>query len=377
MHLVVQVRLLPSENQDALLQMTLERCNEACSWISEQAVALGVFHKVAIQKAVYGEVRSRFGLGAQATIRCIAKVAASHTVGKRSKPRKFRRNGAQPYDPRILTWGASHVSIWTLEGRMKVSFKCSDRQRKMLEDRAGEVDLVRTKSGKWLLLVPCVVEEETTQTPDDFLGVDLGIVNLAADSDGHTYSGEGVEQVRRRYAHRRRNLQKKKTKASKRKLKQISGKEARFRRDINHQISKALVQKAQRTGRGIALEDLQGIRERVTARRRQRARLHGWSFHQKRTFIEYKALLAGIPVVLVDPAYTSQTCPECGHVSKKNRPTRDRFCCKSCGHAGPADTIAARNIRARAEVNRPNDLPRGIKVSRQPHGGISGTSLRL
>jgi len=376
-HLVVQVRLLPSEEQEALLQTTLERCNEACSWISEQAVALGVFHKIAVQKAVYGEVRSLFGLGAQAAVRCIAKVAASHTVGRRSKPRKFRRHGAQPYDPRILTWGESHVSIWTLDGRIKVPFKCSERQREMLESRVGEVDLVRTKMGKWLLAVPCEVAESPQADTGDFLGVDLGIVNLAADSDGGTYSGDTVEQVRRRYAHRHRNLQKKGTKASKRKLRQISGREARFRRDVNHQISKALVHKAQRTGRGIALEDLQGIRDRVTARRRQRARLHGWSFHQQRKFIEYKALLAGVPVVAVDPAYTSQTCPECGHVSKKNRPTRDRFRCESCGHAGPADTIAARNIRARAAVNRPNGLLREIKVSGQLHGEISGTSLRL
>jgi len=368
MRLVVQVRLLPSKQQDALLQTTLERCNEACTWISKQAVSLGIFHKIAIQKAVYGDVRSQFGLGAQAAVRCIAKVANSHKVGRRSKPRKFRRHGAQPYDPRLLTWGEAHVSIWTLNGRIKVPFKCNERHREMLESRVGEVDLARTKTGKWLLVVPCKVEMEPRRATDDFLGVDLGIVNLAADSDGDTYSGGDLEQVRRRYAHRRRNLQKKGTKASKRKLRQISGKEARFRRDVNHRISKAIVQKAQRTGRGIALEDLQGIRERVTARRRQRARLHSWSFHQQRTYIEYKALLAGVPVVAVDPAYTSQTCPECGHVSRKNRPTRERFCCESCGHAGPADTIAARNIRARAAVNRPNGSPRGTKVSRALHG---------
>jgi len=210
--------------------------------------------------------------------------------------------------------------------------------------------------------------------PDDFLGLDMGIVNLATDSDGDNYSGAEVEEVRRRYAHRRRNLQRKGTKASKRKLRKISGREARFRRDVNHRISKKVVQKAQRTGRGIALEELKGIRGRVTARRRQRARLSGWSFYQQRSFVEYKALLAGVPVVAVDPAHTSQTCPECGHVSKRNRPTRDRFCCESCGHAGPADHIAARNIRARAVVNRPNGHS-VLKVS--GHLDVSGTSLRL
>jgi putative transposase len=375
MHLVTQVRLFPSKEQANLLQTTLERCNKACSWISEQAVEHGIFNKTTIQRMVYSEVRSRFGLGAQATVRCIAKVAASHKVGKRSKPRRFHQRGAQPYDPRILSWGKEHVSIWTIDRRIKVPFRCNKWQQKRLETRVGEVDLVKTNTGKWLLLVPCKVEENPKTVTTEFLGVDLGIVNLAADSDGEIYSGKSVDLVRRKYGHRRRNLQRKSTKSAKRKLKKISGREARFRRDVNHQISKALVFKAQRTGRGISLEDLQGIRNRVTARRRQRARLHCWSFHQQRKFIEYKALLAGIYVVTVDPAYTSQTCPECSYVSRKNRPTRDRFCCESCGHAGPADHIAARNIsfRARAAVNRPNGFHR--KKTKVPSSRV-GTQVQ-
>jgi IS605 OrfB family transposase len=113
---------------------------------------------------------------------------------------------------------------------------------------------------------------------------------------------------------------------------------------------------AQRTGRGIALEDLTGIRDRVTARRRQRARLHNWLFFQLRSFIEYEARLAVVPVVLVDPRNTSRTCPVCRCIDKRNRPTQARFSCISCGFAAPADVVAARNIRARAAVNQPNEL---------------------
>jgi len=374
-HLVVQVRLLPSDEQSVLLRATLERCNEACSWISSQAVDSGTFRQFALHRLVYTKIRAHFGLGAQMAVRCIAKVADSHKAGKKDKVRRFRRHAAQPYDARLVRWGEDYVSLWTLEGRIKVPFRCSERQREMLQTRVGEVDLVLTRTGKWLLVVPCKVGERTMVEPDDFLGVDLGIVNLAADSDGEVYSGDNIDRVRRTYAHRRRNLQRRGTRAAKRKLRQISGREARFRRDVNHRISKALVQKAERTGRGIALEDLEGIRDRVTARRRQRARLHGWSFFQQRTFLEYKASLAGVLLVTVDPSYTSQTCPECGHCSKTNRPTRDRFTCVSCGHAGPADHIAARNIRARAVVNRPNGHL--LKVSGQLHGEISDTSLRL
>jgi IS605 OrfB family transposase len=117
---------------------------------------------------------------------------------------------------------------------------------------------------------------------------------------------------------------------------------------INHLISREIVDLAQRTGRGIALEDLKGIRTRVSAKRQQRARLHNWSFYQLRSFIEYKARLVGIPVFLVDPKNTSRTCPSCGCIDKANRPSQFLFSCVACGYAAPADYTAAWNIRARA-----------------------------
>ncbi|HEU5029367.1 MAG TPA: transposase [Spirillospora sp.] len=109
---------------------------------------------------------------------------------------------------------------------------------------------------------------------------------------------------------------------------------------------------AQRTDRGIAVEQLDGIRDRVRLRRHQRATISSWAFHQLGTFLEYKARRAGVPFVQVDPAYTSQSCPNrwCGHVSKNNRPTRGRFLCVGCGLAGPADGIAAVNVRQRART---------------------------
>ncbi|WP_306307201.1 transposase, partial [Alicyclobacillus acidiphilus] len=122
-------------------------------------------------------------------------------------------------------------------------------------------------------------------------------------------------------------------------------KESRFVANENHRIAKMLVTKAKDTGRGIAIEDLKGIRDRITVRKAQRRQQHSWAFHQPRSFIEYKARLAGVPVVLVDPRNTSRTCPNCGHCDKKNRPTRDDFHCQSCGFAGPADGVAAVNIR--------------------------------
>mgnify|MGYP001580252114 FL=1 len=117
-------------------------------------------------------------------------------------------------------------------------------------------------------------------------------------------------------------------------------------------VSKCLVATAKDTGRGIALEDLTGLRDRITARRGQRATLHSWAFGQLRAFVIYKAKRAGVPVILVDPRNTSRTCPACGHVDKANRKSQALFSCQSCGYAGLADQIASENIR-RAAVNRP------------------------
>jgi IS605 OrfB family transposase len=136
---------------------------------------------------------------------------------------------------------------------------------------------------------------------------------------------------------------------SQKKAKRVAGKEARFRKHVNHVISKSIVESAERTGRGIALEDLTGIRQRVTARGGEaRNRLSGWSFAELGSFVAYKAKLAGVPVVHVDPRNTSRMCAECGHVEKANRKSQARFSCKACGHEANADRNAARNIRAQA-----------------------------
>ncbi|WP_255205124.1 IS200/IS605 family accessory protein TnpB-related protein [Actinomadura sp. BRA 177] len=105
-------------------------------------------------------------------------------------------------------------------------------------------------------------------------------------------------------------------------MKKRARREARHARHVNHTISKQVVAVAARTGRGIALEELSGIRGRVTVPRDQRARLSSWPFHQLGALIEYKARRAGVPCIEVDPAYTSQRCPRCGHTARNNRPSR-------------------------------------------------------
>jgi putative transposase len=230
-----------------------------------------------------------------------------------------------------------------------------DHQKRLMAYRKGEIDLCLVR-GKWMLAATCDIPETDEFKASDWLGIDFGLVSLAADSDGNLHTGADVERIRDRLARRKQGLQKRGTKAAKRRLRKLAGKEARFRKHTNHVISKEIVQTAERTARGIALEDLKGIRGRVTARRSQRSRLHSWSFHQLRAFVAYKARRAGVPLVAVDPRYTSQACSCCGCIDRKNRPNQATFSCVSCGHAEAADLNAARNIRAKAVVTPPQVL---------------------
>jgi IS605 OrfB family transposase len=348
MKLVANIQLKPTTTQAKSLRDTLERCNAACNAISQRGFEAGKTRKYDLQNLLYRDIRDEFGLTAQAVIRCLAKVGdvyATQKANGREGVARFRKHAAQPYDDRIFRFVADdRVSIWTLEGRAKIPFVCGDRQRALLAYRKGEVDLMLVR-GKWYLAVVCDVPEPEAIGIEDVLGVDFGVVNLAFDSEGRSYSGADVERVRQKFSRRRAGLQKRGTKAAKRRLKKLSGKEARFRKHTNHVISKEIVANAERSRSAIVIEDLTHIRKRVKATKAQRNRLQGWSFAQLRQFVSYKAKLAGIPVFTIDPRNTSRTCPECGVIDKANRKTQDKFSCVHCGHEAVADFAAARNIR--------------------------------
>jgi len=354
MKLTLPVKLAPTPEQHGALLATMHRFNAACDAIATVAFRERCANKVALQKLIYYEVRERFGLSSQLVIRAIAKVVEAYKRDRSAQPR-FRPEGAVPYDERIMSWkGLERVSLLTLAGRVRVPIRFGKYQAARLDKRRGQADLV-FRSGVFFLFVTVDVPEPEPDDVPDYLGVDLGIVNLATDSNGTVYSGAAVNEQRRRFEHRRKNLQRKGNQAAKRKLRRIAGKQQRFQRHINHVISRALVRHAKDTGRGIALENLRGIRDRSRFRRRQRSRQSNWGFHQLRCFIEYKARLAGVPVVLVDPRNTSRTCPVCGCIDTANRSSQSQFLCTSCGLAGLADVVAAGNIRsrARAAVNQP------------------------
>ena len=373
MKLVVRVKLLPSPEQARALEATLQACNQAANHASHLAQTTGAMNKFALQKVVYHELKDRFALSAQPTVRVLGKVCDAYTtraanlkagnLGRQGSTRRkrvestpitFRTDAAQPFDARCLSWqmDARTVSIWTVAGRMKqLPFTGSPEQLKTLaEYRQGESDLI-CRDGKWFLAATCEVPEQPlNESPAGFIGVDLGIVEIATTSTGDRFAGRALNRYRRRQNRLRAKLQAKGTKSAKRVLKRQRRRQARRVRDVNHQISKRIVERAERTGHGIALEDLKGIRGRVRQAKRQRFALHSWSFAQLRDFITYKARRAGVPVQVVDPAYTSQSCSECDHTHRHNRPTRAVFACRGCGVVVHADVNTSRNLAHRGEA---------------------------
>ncbi|MEU3896347.1 transposase [Streptomyces sp. NPDC045251] len=362
---------MPEADQAAALRSTLRTVNEAADWVSAVAFERGVPREYELRKHTYAQLKER-GLGSQAAQHIIKKVRDAYTtlhanirvgnLGKpgskrrrkaESRPVTFRSKAAQPYDDRCLSWqyDAQTVSIWSTVGRLKgVRFACSAETLKVLQRyRKGESDLVE-RDGAFYLIATCEVPEPETYEPDGFIGVDLGIVNIATTSTGYQAAGRGLNRYRKRQLALRAKLQKKRTKSAKRRLKERSRREQRHVKNTNHIIAKTIVTEAERTSAGISLEELKGIRQRVRLRKPQRVALHSWAFAQLGDFIVYKAKRAGVPLVFVDPAYTSQTCCECGHVDQRNRVDQQLFICRGCGVVAHADRNASHNIAQRGEA---------------------------
>lgn len=372
MKIVAQVKVCPSSTYDAdALAATLRACNRAANAASEVAFARGLKRRNELQDAVYHRIKTDFDLGAQAAVRTVKKVCDAYATLKgdlkagnlgpegskrrarvESKPIVFREDAAQPFDDRVLSWNldARTVSIWTVAGRLKgIPFVCSPETLQLLASRKGESDLVM-RDGMFFLIATIEVDEPEVFEPDGFLGVDLGIVNIATSSDGRILAGRRLNRYRKRQRDLRAKLQKKNTKAAKRRLKAIRRRESRHAANTNHVIAKQIVATAERTSRGIALEDLKGIRQRVTAKKDQRTRLSSWGFAQLGTFVEYKARRAGVPLVFVDPRNTSRQCSACWHTHRSNRVDQARFACRSCGIVLHADLNGSRNIARRGEA---------------------------
>jgi len=354
----IVLKLQLTAEQAVELDATLAAFARACDYIAGVVRRERTTNKVAIQRTCYKEVRKLFGLSANLAIRAIARVCAVLKVPERADS-QFRPTSID-YDARIFSFRESDwtISLTLLRSRQRIETVPGEHQRQVLKRTKPTAAQLVKREGRFFLHIQISGDAPAPIEPDDFIGVDMGIARIATTSDdpqGHC--GKPVERIRRKHNRQRKRLQRLGTKGAKKKLVRMSGKEARFRKHQNHCISKSIVQTAKGTGRGIAIEDLEGIRGRITARGGDaRNRLSGWSFHQLAGFLSYKAEDAGIPIVQVDPRNTSKTCSVCGHCERGNRKNQAEFVCKHCGFSANADWNAARNIRALAASKAATEL---------------------
>jgi len=268
------------------------------------------------------------------------------------------------FDQRILNWRKlDRITILSLDGRLTIPIvfgKYAKLEERTIKNSAKLV----YRQGQFYLQAAVEVPSEQLHEAQDFLGVDLGITNLAATSTGQVFSGSQVDTVRERYTKLKASLQSCGSKSAKRHLKTISGQEGRFKRNVNHVISKQVVQLAKALDLGISLEDLKGFKK--TVMKSERERFGKWAFGQLAAYIEYKAELAGVEVIKVNPRNTSRTCFACGHCEKANRKGQF-FACKACGCEENADLNAAKNIAARGK-----NLKAGRKAASPPSAPLPG-----
>ncbi len=334
----------------ARLQSTF---NDACNYINGVAWEAQEFNSVRLHRLVYYDVRARYGLRSQHVVRAIGVVADSYKRDRNVK-RAFRKDAAVVLDtPRLYRLRSTKAAITTLDGRLTVTLNIGGIQRAQLGAalKLAEADLIRDRKGRWRLLVSAHYADPPLRETNGVLGVDLGRTDIAVSSDGDRFSGAQVTAVRDRYTRHRQSRQaivSKGTRSTRRRVRQalqrLSGRERRFQQQVNHTISHRLVAAAASTGRAIALEDLTGIRDRTNTQPRgktERRRSNSWAFYQLRGYITYKCVDAGIPLVLVNPAYTSQMCSRCLHIGRR---AGKSFRCGHCGVSCDADVNGAKNI---------------------------------
>lgn len=270
------------------------------------------------------------------------------------KPVFFKRPQCDYVRNRNYTLNAQDkhtMTLTTLGKRVKVRFADTfDHILYSKDVTLGTGKLVQS-CGHWFLHVAYAIDVPAC-TKDDIqriVGIDRGLrfITTAYDSQGKTnfINGRHLLGVRRKYKRLRSQLQKRQTASARRRLKKIGHRENRYVTDMNHCISKALVEQYG-PNTLFALEDLSGVRH-VTKKRKKKDRYESvsWPYYQLQTLLAYKASLNHSMVVLVSAKYTSQRCPKCGRVRKENRNhDTHTYMCDRCGYQTNDDRIGAMNI---------------------------------
>ena len=367
MQRTVSIKLTTTPEQSDALSVLASEFARGCNLAMEHASENRCANRVQLHHLAYYPVREKTRLGSQMACNVMRAVAGAYKTLKANKrlPLEgpfpgvvFGDRGAVHFDKRTYSIQGDTLSLYSLDGRIRVPMALGSFQREYLERGAPrEAKLVQKDKGWFFNLVLDVPAE--APRAGGVLGVDSGENNIAATSTGKVFGGGKLRYGRDRFLALRGRLQRNGSQSAKQLLKRVSGRERRHVTQVNHEVSKAIVAEALACGAGtIALEKLTHIRKRIKAGKRLRSRLHRWAWAQLQAMIAYKAEAAGLRVVYVNPAYSSKTCAACGQRASRNKHT---LSC-TCGNRAHADVNAALNlarlgetaVSSRDAVNRPD-----------------------
>ena len=351
-----KVQIHPERSVRKTLDRSMVQYSLACNRISEVIFKTHNLNQAQLQEQLYDELRDSFGLKSQMACSSIRTVIAKYKTIIENEHQWIQPKFIKPQLD--LVWNRDYslvqgvFSVNTLEGRIKASFDMKGMEQYFDKDKFkfGTAKLVCSKR-KYYIHIPVTSEIEDCEVYEicNVVGIDRGINFLAVsyDSKGKStfFDGGKIKHKRAQYKELRTKLQKRGTASARRRLKKIGQRENRWMNDVNHCVSKALVNTY--TSKTLfVLEDLTGIRgatEKV--KRKDRYISVSWSFYDLEQKLKYKAQRNSCLVINVDPRYTSQCCPKCGHIEKSNRDKKLHcFCCKNCGYCSNDDRIGAINL---------------------------------
>lgn len=354
--ITAKVQIVATDTDKVLLNKTMSVYCDACNYVSDYVFRTHDLKQFSLNKILYSTLREKFSLKSQMAQSVFKTVIARYKTilenqNEWIKP-SFKKS---QYD---LVWNRDYsltqncFSVNTLNGRVKLPYFAEGMSKYFNHSiyKFGTAKLVN-KHGKYYLHIPVTYEVEESNISDicNVVGIDRGINFVVATYDSKHksgfVSGKAIKQKRANYSRLRKELQMRHTPSSRRRLKAIGQRENRWMQDINHQVSKALA-----TGNPkhtlFVLEDLTGIcnvTERVKTKNRYVS--VSWSFYDLEQKLIYKAKQNQSSVIKVDPRYTSQCCPACGHTEKSNRNKKIHlFTCKNCGYTSNDDRIGAMNL---------------------------------
>jgi putative transposase len=351
--LTVKCKLIVPVKFRHQIDETLKGFADACNYILDVAKQEQCWNTTKLHHKVYKATRKLTELKANHVCQAIRRVIGNAKAVKQIH--KFRPTSVS-LDARTFKYieDSQQVGITLKSKRVNFDLAIGGYQIALLKGQIPtSATLSKTRQGDYYINIVVEIPIQPTRKTPKILGVDLGRRDIATTSEGKSWDGKQLKETRARFTRVRASIQTKRTKSSKKLLRRLSGSERRFQAWINHNISKQLVCDANEIKAAIAFEDLTGIRQTAKVRKSQRREHNSWAFYQLRLFTEYKATVAGIPIVLVDPRYTSKTCNCCKAIGNRDGKV---FRCLNlkCGWTGDADHNGAKNISALgAAVNQP------------------------